>query len=76
MTDNNTDTNAVWMSSCTGVSGQLWYYDGSGGTIDNALGSATEGFLRTSTVQNAVYATDRPQSGIDSDTFIWWGTHN
>jgi hypothetical protein len=32
--------------------------------------------LRTSTVQNAVYATDHPQAGIDEDTFICWGTHN
>ncbi|WP_405991312.1 RICIN domain-containing protein [Streptomyces sp. NBC_00986] len=76
MTDNNTDTNAVWMSSCTGSLGQLWSYNGATGFIVGLLGLEFEEHLRTSTVQNAVYATDYPQSGIDSDTFIWWGTHD
>lgn len=74
--DNKSDTNAVWMSACIGSREQSWYYAGATGFLNDALGIPSEGSLRTSTVQNAVYATDRPQAGIDPDNFVWYGTHD
>lgn len=74
--DNETDTNAVWTSTCTGDFGQLWKYDTATGYIVDDIGERYEGHLRTSTVPNAVYATDHPQTGIPEDDFGWYGTHD
>ncbi|WP_416962220.1 RICIN domain-containing protein [Streptomyces sp. Agncl-13] len=75
-TDNKTTVNAVWMSTCNGATGQWWWYQGDSGHFFDDLGSAGEGYLRTSTVKDAVYATDNNQSTIPSSYYVWYGTHN
>ena len=76
MTDNKTSTNAVWMSDCTGADGQWWTYDGGTGALYNKLGSGTQGYLRTSTVKDAVYSTDLNQPEAGPLFYYWYGTHN
>ncbi|WP_329349656.1 RICIN domain-containing protein [Streptomyces sp. NBC_01261] len=75
-TDNKTTVNAVWMSTCSGATGQWWWYQGDSGHFFDDLGSAGEGYPRTSTVKDAVYATDNNQSPIPSSYYVWYGTHN
>ncbi|WP_225836212.1 RICIN domain-containing protein [Streptomyces sp. NK08204] len=72
MTDNKTNTNAVWMSDCsTGAAGQWWYYDASYKELFNELGTTNDGYLRTSDVKDAVYSTDLGQ--VDISYYHWTG---
>ncbi|WP_329527208.1 RICIN domain-containing protein [Streptomyces sp. NBC_01462] len=75
MTDNKTNTNAVWMSTCNGSAGQWWYYEALTQSLFDDLGGDNDGFLRTSpTVKDAVYATDGGQE--DLSYYQWTGTHD
>ncbi|MFD9001412.1 RICIN domain-containing protein [Streptomyces sp. NPDC059582] len=75
MTDNKTNTNAVWMSTCNGSAGQWWYYDAATRCLNNILGGEGDGYLRTDeVVRDAVYATDFGQT--DDSYFHWFGTHD
>jgi hypothetical protein len=72
VSDNKSDTNAVWMGTCSAVNGQWWYYDAATKGIWNNLGFGGDGHLRTSRVKDAVYATDRDQ---EADSYYnWTGT--
>ncbi|MGW0768422.1 RICIN domain-containing protein [Streptomyces sp. NPDC002676] len=73
MTDDKTQTNAVWMSDCgTGAAGQWWYYDGSSKVLFNELGLVDDFYLRTSDVKDAVYSTNINQ--VSSSYYHWSGT--
>ncbi|MGW1728463.1 RICIN domain-containing protein [Streptomyces sp. NPDC002306] len=76
VTDNRTGTNAVWMSTCDGASGQWWYYNGENQSVINLLGHNAGCLLRTSDVKDAVYATDPDQTGIGATYYRWAGTHD
>lgn len=75
-TDNKTSTNAVWLSLCGGTDGQWWQYDSQTGAIYDELGSGTQGYLRTSNVKDAVYATDLNQPEAGPLYYYWYGTHD
>lgn len=72
MTDNNTNTNAVWMSDCRDAAGQWWFYDTPSESLFNQIGAAGESFLRTSDVRDAVYSTDLGQ--VDPSYYDWSGS--
>ncbi|GAA3574758.1 RICIN domain-containing protein [Streptomyces osmaniensis] len=72
MTDNRTDTNAVWMSDCRDAAGQWWFYDGGINRMWAEIGGASDAHLRTSDVKDAVYATDLNQ--FASSYYTWFGT--
>ncbi|MFB7338237.1 hypothetical protein ACFC00_42610 [Streptomyces adustus] len=75
MTDNKTDVNAVWTSSCNSAAdGQRWYYTANLFRLQGMLGSGNESLVRTSDVKDAIYATDGGQ--VEETYYQWDGLHN
>ncbi|MEY9993776.1 hypothetical protein ABIE67_005808 [Streptomyces sp. V4I8] len=74
MTDNKTDVNAAWTSSCNSdAQGQLFYYTADLKRLQGLLGGGSESILRTSDVKDAVYSTDAGQ--VAASYYRWTGTH-
>ncbi|MEU6064673.1 hypothetical protein ABZ864_09265 [Streptomyces sp. NPDC047082] len=75
MTDNKTNVNAVWTSTCNSSElGQQFYYTANLFRLQGRLGGGNESLLRTSDVKDAVYSTDAGQ--VDETYYQWDGlTH-